>query len=482
MSGDELILSRSMSGLEVTRRIKVDVKNACVRYVEMFRNTGATVVNASIRLQTQMGRGPGQALITDTGMPAQARLGDKDSGLILVAQQSSQTTSVLFYLAGARSTVKPAIQNQSNYEFYFTYQLNVDPGKTVSIVHGIAQRRLAAIPQGKAAAKLFDPFLDRSFTRDLPRDVRRSIANLGRPTLGGWDDEQPLFSLESLDIERQTADVLAIGETTRLQGTAAFKSLTMETAYGTLQVPLGQVAAIAGPRFTGREPRIYLADGQIFSGPLTADGLSFSLNSGQRLDLAIESLDRLVMRTRTTDGQPSADVVAMLETSDGDCLALLQSEDQHLAAATPWGDRKISLEDIERLVVSEDRVGHRVALRDGNRLFAFLDSDAVSLTTLHFGPQPFAPVKIRRMIAAHLQNSEQYSEGDLVVAHMLLVGENVLVGQIDLPAIHFVASGQKIPMPPNQIRRMTNTTGQADESAAEGPAFEAELWDGGGQR
>ena len=223
MSGDELILSRSMSGLEVTRRIKVDVKNAYVRYVEMFRNPGATVVNASIRLQTQMGRGPGQALITDTGMPAQTRLGDKDSGLILVAQQSSQTTSVLFYLAGAQSKVKPAIQNQSNYEFYFTYQLNVEPGKTVSIVHGIAQRRLATVPQGKAAAKLFDPFQDRSFTRDLPRDVRRSIANLGRPTLGGWDDEQPLFSLESLGIERQTADVLAIGETTRLQGEAAFQ-------------------------------------------------------------------------------------------------------------------------------------------------------------------------------------------------------------------------------------------------------------------
>jgi hypothetical protein len=185
------------------------------------------------------------------------------------------------------------------------------------------------------------------------------------------------------------------------------------------------------------------------------------------------------MRTRATDGQPSTDVVAMLETSDGDCLALLQTEDQHLAAATPWGDRKISLEDIERMVVSEDRVGHRVALRDGNRLFAFLDSDAFSLTTLHFGPQPFTPVKIRRMIAADLQNSEAYTQGDLVTPHMLLVGENVLVGQIDLPAIHFVASGQKIPIAPNQIRQMTRLTDLADASGGEGPAFEAELWDGG---
>ena len=71
------------------------------------------------------------------------------------------------------------------------------------------------------------------------------------------------------------------------------------------------------------------------------------------------------------------------------------------------------------------------------------------------------------------------SEGDLVAPHMLLVGENVLVGQIDLPAIHFIASGQKIPMPPSQIRQMTSTTSLADASAAEGPAFEAELWDGG---
>ena len=475
----EFVLTRSMSGLEVTRRVKVDVKAACVRYVEMFRNPSPAPIAAKVMLRTQMGRGPGQALITDTGMPAGTRLGEKDSGVILVGQSSRQPMSVVFYLAGSRSNVKPTIRNESNYQFTFTYTFNVEAGKTVSIVHGMAQRRLAAIPQAKAAAKLFEPFTDRAWTRDLPRDVRRAIVNLGGSTFAGWGHGEPLVSLEALGIERQTSDVLAIGEQTRLHGTASCKAFAMETRYGTLKVPLEKIAAIAGQRRTGRQPRVFLIDGQTFSGPIAVEGLTFTLNSGLQLEVAAENLDRLVMRTNPEDGQPAAGVVAMLETTEGDCLALLKAEDQRVAAATPWGDRQIGLDEIERMVATEERVGYQLALRDGSRLFAFLAGSAFSLTTLHFGTQPFTPVQIRRMTSAHLQASEQYAAGDIAAPHILLVGENVLVGQVDLAAIHFVTSGQKIPIPPNQIRLMRNVTGQVEADAAGGPAFEAELWDGG---
>ena len=102
----------------------------------------------------------------------------------------------------------------------------------------------------KAAAKLFEPFTDRAWTRDLPRDVRRAIVNLGDSSFAGWGHGEPLVSLESLGIERQTSDVLAIGEQTRLHGTASCKAFAMETRYGTLNVPLEKIAAIAGQRRT----------------------------------------------------------------------------------------------------------------------------------------------------------------------------------------------------------------------------------------
>jgi hypothetical protein len=185
------------------------------------------------------------------------------------------------------------------------------------------------------------------------------------------------------------------------------------------------------------------------------------------------------MRTSPEDGQPAADVVAMLETTEGDCIALLKVEDQRVAAATPWGDRQIALDEIEQMITTEERIGYRLALHDGSRLFAFLDGSAFSLTTLHFGEQSFTPIQIRRMTAAHAQIPESGSAAEIMAPHVLLVGENILVGQVDLPAIHFDASGQKIPIPPNQIRLLRNVTDQTEEAVAGGPAFEAELWDGG---
>jgi len=476
--GNEYVLTRSMSGLEVTRRVKVDLKAAAVRYVEIFRNTTSAPISVRVMLRTNLGRTNGQALITDQGMPAGANLGEKDSGVILIGQPNVQQLSAVFYLAGAKSKIKPTIQNSSNYQITVNYSLNVEAGKTASVLHGIAQRRMMTIPSAKDAAELFKPFVHRDWTRDLPRDVRRSIVNLGRISFGTFGDGESLVTLESLGVEPQAADVLAVGEQTRLHGTATCKSFAVETRYETLTLPFEKVAAIAGEKFTGGKPRVFLVDGQVFNGPITVEDLRFVMNSGLQLDLAAEDLDRLVMHTSAETGQPADGVVAMLETTNGDRLALLQAADQQVDATTPWGDRQIALDDIQRMFLSEQKVGHHLVLRDGSRLFGFASNSALSLGTLFFGVQEFTPAQIQRMVAAHLPVSHDDS-ADIAAPHLLLAGENVLVGQVDLEAIHFVTSGHQIPVPPNQIRVLRNVTGDADESAGPGPLFEGELWDGG---
>ena len=50
-----------MAGLEVTRRVKVDLKAAAVRYVETFRNPTSAPITARITLKTSLGRSQGQA-------------------------------------------------------------------------------------------------------------------------------------------------------------------------------------------------------------------------------------------------------------------------------------------------------------------------------------------------------------------------------------------------------------------------------------
>ncbi len=477
--GSEFLLTRGMAGLEVTRRIKVDLKAAAVRYVETFRNPTSAPITARITLKTSLGRSQGQALITDSGMPAGATLGKKDSGVILFGQPNSGQLSVLFHLAGSRSKVKPSIQNQSNAQISFNYTLSVAAGKTVSILHGIAQRRLASIPNAKDAAGLLKPFAGRSWTADLPRDVRRSIVNLGSLGFDDWGDGKSLVTLESLGVERQAADVLAVGEQTRLHGTATCKAFTIETRYGTLSLPLEQVAAVVGAKRTGGKPRVLLVDGQVLGGQLTVDGLRFTMNSGLKLELPADTLDRLVMRARGNDGEPADEVVAMLVTTEGDRLALRKADRQRVGATTPWGERQIAIHEIRQMVAAEDRLGHRLVLWDGTRLFAFLHDSALSLNTLHFGVQEFTPVQIRSLTAVHQPTGDGEDAVDLAAPHVLLTGDNLLVGRIDLPAVHFITSDHKIPVPPNQIRLLRNVSEESGDTVEKGPRFEAELWDGG---
>jgi hypothetical protein len=477
--GSEYVFSRQVSTLYVTRRVKVDMKAAAVRYVETFRNNTAATITAQVKLQTGLGRTQGQALITDRGAPAGPMLGKKDSGLILFGQPAQQQLSVLFYLGGARAKVKPTIQNQSNSQIMVNYTITVEAGKEVSIIHGLAQRRLASIPNAKQAKALFKPFFARSWTRGLPSAVRRTIINLGGFSFGGFGDGESLLTLESLGIDRQATDIFAIGEETRLHGTATCKTLAISTEYGLLKLPLEKVAAIVGERFTGGKPRVFLIDGQVLNGSIAIDGLQFVMNSGLRLELEAKNIDRLLMRVSEEDGKPAEEVVTMLETTSGDRLAMLQAEDQLVSLTTPWGRRRIPLDEIQRMFLSEEKIGHHVVLRDGNRLFGFVSGSTLSLKTMFFGEQKFMPARVRLMAAAHRPSSEQEMDGELAVSHLLLVGDNVMVGQIDLEAIHFVTAGNQIPVPPNQIRVLRNTSGEIDESSDVAVQFEGELWDGG---
>ena len=477
--GSEYILTGRVSNLEVTRRIKVDLKAGAVRYVEVLRNPGSKPVTATLMLRTQLPRGPCQALITDTGAPVGISLGKKDGGVVALGRPGSGQLNLMFHLAGARSKIKPTIQSQSNQQFMFTYTVKVEAGKTASILHGIAQRQLTSISSAKAAAELFKPFTARAWTRDLPREIRRSIVNLGGVGFGGFGDGESLITLESLGVEPQAADVLAVGEQTRLHGTATCKGFAVETRYGTLKLPFEKVAAIAGERCTGGKPRVFLRDGQVFNGRITVEDLQFTMNSGLRLELQAENLDRLVIRAGPDDGRLADAVVATLETTGGDRLALLPADDQLLAATTPWGERQIALDEIQRMFLSDQQVGHHLVLREGSRLFAFVSGSALSLKTLFFGVQEFTPPQIRRMTSAHLPSSQEDVITDIAAPHLLLAGDNVLVGRVDLAAIHFITAGQKIPVPPNQIRLLRNVTGEADGSSQTGPLFEAELWDGG---
>lgn len=472
--GLEYVFSGTAANLGVTRRVKLDLQAAAVRYLEVLTNATPASITATVSLTTSLNYSPYQAFLTDGGTQNPATLGKKDSGVIVVSNPQQGHASLVFHLADARSKLKPAIQAQHQHQFVFTYPVTIDPGKSVAILHGVAQRRLAGVPDAKTAAGLMKPFAERAWTKDLDRAMRRTIANLGGLGLGDWTGETGWTTLETIGVERQAADILAVGEQTRLRGVANCRKLTVTTRYGTAEVPWEQVAALCGGAATGKRPRVFLEDGQVYSGEIAAEGLHYTMNSGLAVRITLESLDRLVCRERL---QPaSGQGITVLETNDGDRLALAASQEQWILAATPWGERKILLGDVVRLMPAEEGPGCRLVLRDGSRLFAFLGETVLKLETVSFGPQQFPLSDVRAVLAVQAKPSQ--GDQEPTEPHMLLRGENVLVGQVDLDALRFIVGGQEIPLPPEQVRNMRRYEDGATLLGGKGPAFEAELWDG----
>ena len=475
--GSEFVIFGSAANLEVTRRVRVDVKNAFVRYVEILRNPGTTTVTASVTLQTSNNNGPFQAVISDTGSPVGAALGAKDSGLIGVGNPQQSQGSALFYLGAPSSKHKPMIQNEQNHRLQYTYNVTVPAGKTVALLHGIAQRHLPGIPDPKAAAELFKPFRNSRLTADLPADLRKVIVNYNRGSLIMGGDGAPLAHLESLDVEHSSTDILAIGNRTRLQGTAACDGIALETRYGKLNVSGEDVAAVVGAKCALMSSRIVLRDGQVLIGKVAPQNLKFTMNTGLEVGLSGDKLDRLVFGRRPQDGTPSPGAVVMLETLSGERLALSGGNGQRLAALTPWGERQPLLDDLLRIAAADDLHGHYLFLRDGSRLFAFLDDVPLKLPTLAFGLQDFPPSEIRAITAAGMKEEDAAATENISQAHVTLTGGNLLVGRIDLPVVHFLSAGQAVPVPPEQMK-LLRSSGEDDESAEGGTVFEAELWDG----
>ncbi|REJ67023.1 MAG: hypothetical protein DWQ31_12835 [Planctomycetota bacterium] len=476
---DFLFSTPNINGLKVTRRIHIDVNVGAVRYVDSFENLGANQQVANIQLQYRLGRTQAQSVTTDLGGVLTGNLGlGTARGVVIFTQPAQHQRTVLLDYGSPRSKLRPTFQNNSNYQFHASFQLAVPGGKTVSIVHGVAQRSLASPPAGKELAKLFKPFAARKWTRGVEGKVRRTIVNLRGGGYGTLDLEA-LTQLDSLGVDRGASDILAVGEETRVQGKARCRRLAIETKYGQVEVPLERVAAIIGEQSADGRPRVFLRDGQIFFGKPTLDGLIIQLTSGLDMELSSSRLDRLVLHTSEDDGQVAPDVQALIETFHGDRIAVRESPDVAIKVTTNWGQRRVPLGDLLACTPQPETNGHRLVFADGTRLFAYMSDEVVLLRTVEFGEIEIAPNEIRSLFAAQLDVEELDKDIEPNTPFVLLAGENLLIGQIDSPEVHISAGGQSIPIPPNQIRVLRADGDVVDPQGKNRRRFEAELWDGG---
>ena len=491
-NGCEVILQGAsfLPGLQVTRRCRVEGKSTGARFVDVFTNVGTTPLQFNVSVFLNCGNGAWQSAISDAGKVNPAGLDKKETGMVLFNPSQNGCISVALRLAGPTGKVRPAIQPINNGQpILFSYSLNVPPRKTAAILYGAAQCRLAEQPDANGVAAQLKPFSGSSWVEDLPAEIRRAVVNFG--SFGSdfqWEDVGIGKVLARLEKNTGPSDIMAIGAGTRLKGTAACASFSLETRFGTLTTSLDKVVAVAGARDHSGRAVVLFRDGQALTGKLHVENFVFTLNSGVRIEAAGDHLERLYMRasyggTGSNGAGPSqtassvagaADQGAMLQTIEGERLALAATGRETMALASPWGRFEFPLDELAWVSAVAEPPGHRAVLRDGTRLFGYLAGGPLKLPTRSFGVQAFSPQEVqairgfpdKEVVDDPLQRGEPC---------VVLSGDNLFIGQIDLPALHIVASGQTIAVPPGQIRKFR--AADADPQG-EQTTYEVELWDG----
>jgi hypothetical protein len=515
--GGEYVLhnrqSTGLAGLLVARRIRVMEAEGVVRYLEVLSNTTTNSISLNVTLRTQFS-GNYKAYYTDQGRSNAVTLDPREGGVLVTPGSSQANRAVVFSLCSAKATLKPSISSQNRYGLSFQYNVQLAAGQTVCLAHAISQ---VPVPQGfdrKTLRRAFRSVEADRIGASIPTELRAATQNFQRPAGLGGVDVLSVPGASALGVERGRRDVLALGDETRLIGSAACDVLRMTSAFGDSEIGFDQVTAIEGGNRERRDgARIFLRDGQVFGGSLQAKDLGFVMAGGGKMQLDVARLDRLVRAESEGEGVWAPGTTALLETYGGDRLAIAGAAGEgsgvKFSGLTPWGVLNFSIEDILWLAPQEDEpVGHYVEFRDGTRCFVFLAGDEVMLNSPVFGAFSLPVTQIRALLssAGHRRNLEQMKGEkersgltagvavgggasprltDATVSlkpYVSVTGKQRIVSEVQNAQLHVLTRAEPIAVAPGDIRRMTRLSdGVSGDRVApgRGAQFRIQLWSGG---
>jgi len=475
--GSEFVLSQNMSGIDVTRRIRVDRKRGAARFLDVFRNPTGQARHVSIKYKMRVGSNWQQA-VTNTGSPFAGVLGKKDFGVLAISSSSSRP-SALFLIASPRSKIKPSMQVSGNRYIYLNYSLPVKAKGAASLVHLIAQRRNV---NAAHAPKLFSAFhKTRLIKPEIPRNLRRTVLNfhvghgLGMDYEPGQEFQAVLDLADELGVERSKVDTLVVDEEAHISGQVVCRALKVETFFGETSLPLREVALLVGGASSGRPTRVYLRNGEVLGGTVQAPGMKMNTESGTALALNPAQINALVMRADKSDGKAPANAAAFLQNHHGDRLALAAGQSLVFDAGTAWGALPLRLDQLAQISYAREPFPcHRLLLKNKSQISAIITNEELVAKTLRFQDVKLTPQNLSRLTSVvQRKDGQKDDEGDeeeVQEPYCELAGDNIIVGQLDLPVVHIAYRIGKTPVKKETIRSLE----RSDESDS-APIFEVEL-------
>ncbi|MCB1237041.1 MAG: hypothetical protein KDM91_18375 [Verrucomicrobiae bacterium] len=502
--GAHVVLEGTAGELSVMRDVWLDAKRSGVRLLDLFKNTGQR--KASFRIDLKSGyQYPWQDLHGTGGNILGANpgegMGPHDFGVVVKFSQTEGRHDTLFVTSGERDALRPAIAYASNLrELTFTYELEIDPGKTAALLHWVAQRNLRSAPD---AAEALRPFYQRRRLLDsrVPENTFAEVRNFDADTFPAPGAEPPrleaLFSLNALlereGIDRRGEDTIWISEENQLTGEVnAGAKLKVETVFGPREAGIGQVAAILGGGGIGRRPRVFLRDGRVWTGALKAENLTIKIAEGWNVEeLQPEEMGLLVLRVGAGDGKPVEGAAAYVETRNGDVWAVKAPENAALKFLSPWGELAVPLGEVRQLSYATIAAPkYRLLRSDGSRLTVMLSGDP-----LGFDPAPSGePFQIAAVDVAGVWNRDEdrlfgnadldedwFELADAAIAGgppesaVLLRGNNLISGAPAPEPFHLVSGSAVTPLNAAETVAIRQSIVEGEESD---PVFEVEMTGG----
>lgn len=399
----DLRLEEKRADLTVSRDLWFDTRRSAVRVFDTFTNTSAAAKTVTVSLRTtypfawQSLHGTGGGLLSAD--PA-LQLGARDYSLCVHFSPSEGRHDTLFVMGSEKGGEMAELKASANSrELTFVYPIEIAAGESRSLLHWIMQRNLPDVSQDLAA---LSPFIqrDRLIVPEVDPNSSARVANFA-PTAFQIEANAPaqikaLVALNRLTdrigFHRRSEDIMWMSPTNQIAGTVKREgSLTIGTAYtGEQQALIADIAAIRGTAGNGRDPMVYLRDGQVLAGPIRSGEIAWSIGAttttpaapalAEPVDSAM--LNLLLLATGPNDGVAPAKTTHFLQLIDGTVLPIVASTDLAMDLTAPWGEEKWLWSDlVEAGQISLPSPRLRVVHRNGSEVSALLTTGTWSLTT-----------------------------------------------------------------------------------------------------
>lgn len=447
--------SESRDGISILRNLWFDAERAGVRVFDTITNTANVAQTVAVELRTTYPFGwqslhdlEGELLSNEPTLT----LGEQDMGLVVRFSPSEGRHDTVLLATSESGGEKPNLKASANSrELTLSYDLILKAGESKSLLHWVLQRNVPEISESGAdiagvtqRGRLIRPGVEATNLQNT--------ANFGP---GSFPDEtvapaqlRSLVALNALTdrigFHRRSDDLLWINSTNQISGKVnRDASITIDAAHvGEKSISISDVAAIQGGGGTGRIPRVFLRDGQVFVGKTSAEGLG-SLTGGEGDPLDLDQINLLLLGTGTQDGAAPEGTEFFLQLKDGTVLASTAGAEAGLNVATSWGTETPTFREVTELeFLTAPSPRWRLVSESGSRFSGFLMGEPLELKLARGGETTVAPVAIQKMWRPAMMKSsisrssdawfdfEEVPEGLADGEVFLLEGNDLIAGSL----------------------------------------------------